>query len=137
VITAVDTNVLLDVFANDPTHAARSLAALRSALVDGPLVACEVVFAEVAAAFAEPEAARRALEAVPVAFVPMTAAAAERAGDAWRAHRRGGGPRDRVIADFLVGAHAAEQADRLLTRDRGFHRAAFSALLILDPAAAG
>jgi predicted nucleic acid-binding protein len=67
----------------------------------------------------------------------MTAAAAERAGDAWRAHRGGGGTRDRVIADFLVGAHAAEQADRLLTRDRGFHRAAFSTLLILDPTAAG
>lgn len=136
-ITAVDTNVLLDVFANDPTHSSRSLVALRSALVDGPLVACEVVWAEVAAAFTDPAAAGRALEAVPVGFVPITAAAAERAGDAWRAYRRGGGPRDRVIADFLVGAHAAEQADRLLTRDRGFHRAAFSALLILDPTAAG
>lgn len=43
------------------------------------------------------------------------------------------GPRSRVVADFLVGAHASVQADRLLTRDRGFHRAYFGELTILDP----
>ena len=134
-ITAVDTNVLLDVFANDPAFAAGSLAALRSCLADGPLVACEVVWAELGAAFADPAAARRALDTIPVAFDATTAAAAERAGDAWRAYRHAGGPRDRVIADFLVGAHAAERADRLLTRDRGFHRLTFGDLVILDPSA--
>ncbi len=134
-ITAVDTNVLLDVFANDPAYAARSLTALRSCLAEGPLVACEVVWAEVEAAFADHAAARRALDAVPVAFGSMTLAAAELAGEAWRAYRRAGGPRDRLIADFLVGAHAAEQADRLLTRDRGFHRSAFNSLAVLDPSA--
>jgi hypothetical protein len=40
-----------------------------------------------------------------------------------------------VIADFLIGAHALEQADRLLTRDRGFHRRAFDGLVIVDPSA--
>lgn len=39
----------------------------------------------------------------------------------------------RVVADFLVGAPAATQADRLLTRDRGVHRAYFGGLTILDP----
>ena len=136
-ITAVDTNVLLDVLTNEPAFAAGSLAALRSCLVDGPLVACEVVWAEIGAAFADQEAARRALDAIPVAFDPMTAAAAERAGDAWRAYRRAGGTRESVIADFLVGAHAAERADRLLTRDRGFHRLAFGNLVVLDPSVLG
>ena len=132
-ITALDTNVLLDVFAGDPAHGPASLAALRACLADGSLVACEVVWAEICAAFDSPDAASGALARIPVTFEGLQQAAAEQAGIAWRAYRRSGGPRDRVVADFLVGAHALVQADRLLTRDRGFHRLAFAGLQIIDP----
>ncbi len=132
-ITAVDTNVLLDVFTNDPVHGSRSLAVLRACLAEGPLIACEVVWAELAAAFGTPGGADQALDAIPVVCEPLGRVAATRAGVAWREYRRAGGPRERVIADFLVGAHAVEQADRLLTRDRGFHRLAFAGLVIVDP----
>ncbi len=134
-ITAVDTNIILDVFTNNPTFEARSLAALRACLAEGPVIACGVVWAELVAAFPDTDAADRALEAIPLAFEPLGHVAAARAGAAWREYRRAGGPRERVIADFLVGAHAVEQADRLLTRDRGFHRLAFAGLAILDPSA--
>ena len=136
-ITAVDTNVLLDVFTNDATFGARSLAALRACLAEGPVIACDVVWAELVAAFETPDAADRALDAIPVACEPLGRDAAARAGAAWHAYRRAGGPRERVIADFLVGAHAVEQADRLLTRDREFHRLAFAGLAIVDPAVLG
>ncbi len=136
-ITAVDTSVLLDVFTDDPTFSAGSLAALRACLAEGPLVACDVVWAEIGASFPDAAAATRALEAIPVRYEPIGRAAAARAGSAWLGYRRAGGPRERVIADFLVGAHALEQADRLLTRDRGFHRPAFADLLIVDPSAVG
>ncbi len=136
-ITAVDTSVLLDIYFDEPAFRALSLAALRACLATGPVVACDVVWAEVRAVFGDDEAAARALAGFPVTYSAIDARTASRAGAAWGAYRRGGGPRDRVVADYLIGAHALEQADRLLTRDRGFHRQAFAGLAIVDPSAAG
>lgn len=48
-------------------------------------------------------------------------------------YRKSGGSRERVIADFMIGAHALANADRLLTRDRGFYRKYFKQLRVLDP----
>ena len=52
---------------------------------------------------------------------------------AWGEHHRQGGRRDRVVADFLIGVHASTEADRLLTRDRGFYRKYFAGLNVLAP----
>jgi predicted nucleic acid-binding protein len=133
VITAVDSSVLLDVFGPDPEFGERSAAALRACLAEGSLVSCEVVWAEVTAAAPSVDAARDTMERVGVRFSPLSEAAALGAGQAWRAYRLAGGPRSRVIADFLIGAHAAEDAERLLTRDRGFYRAYFGGLEVVDP----
>jgi len=52
----------------------------------------------------------------------------------WRSFRQSGGVRrDRIVPDFLVGAHAVERADALLTRDRGFYRRYFKGLQIIEP----
>jgi predicted nucleic acid-binding protein len=135
VITAVDTNVLLDVFAADVTFGPASRLALRRCLAEGRVVACDAVIAEVIAAFPEVSAARAALAALPVDFDAPGEEAATRAGEVFREYRRKGGRRARVAADFLIGAHAAVQADRLLTRDRGFYRDYFAGLTVLDPGA--
>ena len=132
-ITAIDSSVLLDIFLDDARFRPASLTALRGCLAEGPIIACDVVFAEVTAIFADEGLATLALSEIPVNFSNTGASAALRAGNAWRDYRHAGGTRDRLVADFLVGAHALEQADRLLTRDRGFQRVAFGGLVIVDP----
>ena len=69
----------------------------------------------------------------------MTAAAYDRRGGqrSWVIHdryRKAGGKRLRLIADFLIGAHAAMRATRLATKDDGFFRAQFRKLSVVRPA---
>lgn len=134
-ITAVDSNVLIDIFEPDPTFGPRSRDALKRALAEGEVVACDIVWAEVLATFGDAAAAEDAMRRLGVHFGGVELATASAAGVAWRSYRRTGGARERLVADFLVGAHAARQAERLLTRDRGFYRSYFKHLTIIDPAA--
>jgi predicted nucleic acid-binding protein len=68
-------------------------------------------------------------------FGPSTQESASLAGamfGAYLSRRRSSGPR-RVVPDFLIGAHAALLADRLLARDRGYYRDYFKRLVVLEP----
>lgn len=132
-ITALDTSVLLDVLLDDPRHRASSLEALRSAHAAGALIVCPVVWAETLGAVQRPASLAEAFRQIDIAFDPFDQAAADLACDLWRAYRRRGGTRTRLIPDFLVGAHAQLRAGRILSRDRGFLRRYFKALVVIDP----
>jgi hypothetical protein len=136
VITAVDTNVLLDIFTGDADHGPASRDALDTSLHRGSIIVSDIVWGETAAAFPTPEATSSAMAALGAVYTATVREAADAAGVAWRAYRTAGGPRTRVVADFLVASHALVQADRLLTRDRGFYRRYFPDLSVLDPSQA-
>ena len=132
--TAVDSSVLLDIFGSDTRFGPRSKEGVRLSLSEGRLMACDVVWAEVASFFPSPAAAEDAMSVLGVEYDPILQPAALAAAGVWKTYRARGGKRERVVADFLIGAHALTQADRLLTRDRGFYRAYFGRLRVLDPA---
>lgn len=132
-ITAVDTNVLVDVLEPDPVHGLGSLALLKRAIREGSVVACEVVWVEVATAYGEQtQKVIESLVQAGIGFLPMNEAAALRSAECWRAYRKRGGKDGRIAADFLIGGHALIQCDRLLTRDKGFYRDYFKPLLLLE-----
>ena len=134
-ITAVDTSVLIDVFGGDARFGLASANALRACLNEGAVVACAAVWSETRSAFASDEAFLQAIQALDIAFSSPTETSATLAGHICKKYRAAGGKLDRVIADFLIGAHAVTQCDRLLTRDRGYYKKYFSGLVVLEPGA--
>jgi len=135
---AVDSNVILDILYNDSRYAQLSIDALTRASATGDLIACDVVWAEASAHFVDKTKFRRAMSDFGIVFSPMSADAAIKAGELWNISRcedkrRGKSLRTAITPDFMVGAHAFEHADVLISRDRGFLRKWFRALKIIDP----
>jgi predicted nucleic acid-binding protein len=133
VITAVDTNVVLDVLGDDPRFASLSTLAMQRALGEGALMACDVVWSEIGAWYQSPVDAADAMDELRIRFAALDPEVAAAAGRVWRNTRRERAGRDRIVPDFLIGTHAWMRADRFLTRDRGFYRAYFKRLKIVDP----
>ena len=132
-ITAVDSSVLLDVVLDDPRFRPASLEALKEARRSGAVLACPVVWAEVIAAIRSGRRVEPRLAAAGISFDPFDEECAAKAGILWAGYRSAGGKRERLIPDFLVGAHALVRGARLLTRDRGFYRRYFKGLEIVEP----
>ena len=127
-ITAVDTSVLLDVFLADGRYGEQSKAWLRSAYDAGAIIVCDIVYAELVPAFRDRSVLDRALREINATTSPVDTAIAYDAGLRWMRYRQAGGPRKRIISDFLIGAHAVAVAETFLTRDRGFYATYFPEL---------
>jgi hypothetical protein len=126
---------VIDVLRGSPSFGPDSLAALERCRSQGDVFACEVVWAEVCGWYASADDGQGALAGLGIRFDAVGADAAAAAGRAWRRYRESGGPRERLVADFLIGAHARHHADRLLTRDRGFQGRYFPDLELVEPTA--
>ena len=133
-ITAIDTNVLLDILLSDATFFASSSRALEQAAAKGSLVICDLVYAELCVPFRNQAECDEFLADSEIRVEPLSRAASFAASRVWRAYRQQGGKRTRILADFLIGSHAEIQASCLLSRDRGFYQSMFPSLQVLDPA---
>lgn len=150
-ITAVDTNVLLALL-YDEDYADASEAELRRAYRAGNVVITPIVYAELAADghFDDRSALDQFLEDLSIRLVDPSPEALFRAGQQFDRYtnRRPNGlqcpscgekrtvrcencaepltPRQHIAADFVVGGHAAVDADALISFDTAFYRTYFS-----------
>ena len=132
--TAVDSSVLFDIVKGAP-GAGAAQAALEAALAQGSLCACAIVVAELGRYFDGSDALTDFLADCQIDHEPMSLGTALAAADIMRAYARNQGPRERVAPDFLIGAHAMQQCDALLTTDGGFFRHYFQGLKVVSPQA--
>jgi len=131
-ITAVDTNILLDVFLPDERFASDSAKLLKLAYDEGALIICDIVYAELVPQFEDRQRLDNTLAIINVALSSVDTDVAFLAGEKWGLYRKSRGKRQRIITDFLIGAHATIKAERFLTRDRGFYKSYFPELEILS-----
>jgi predicted nucleic acid-binding protein len=130
---AVDSSVLIDVLAADPHFGDASQTCLSEALGAGDVVVCDAVVAEIHTLLAGSESTMEGLSSLGIRYLPTSEQAAVRAGHMQRRFVERGGRRERVVADFLIGAHALLQCDALVTRDASFFRDYFKGLKVIEP----
>ncbi len=150
-ISAVDTNVLIDVLNGQSPDSTDRLA---NAQELGGVVICEAVYSEVAPLFETEGGLNRFLVATGIRVERSSDEALHRAGLAWRDYSRSRPRlpacpqcgtsqqifcercgteiqfRQHTLADFLIGGHALMHADRLLTRDRRSYGRYFPELVL-------
>jgi predicted nucleic acid-binding protein len=131
-ISAVDTNILLDLARPNPDFVDNAIDLLAVANSQGAIVICPIVRAELSAHFNSVAMLDAFLAKLEITVDQLDETATWEAGQTWLQYRRAGGKRDRIITDFLIGAHAAHQTGRLLTRDRGFYRSYFPAMKVVE-----
>jgi predicted nucleic acid-binding protein len=129
----VDTNILIDLFENDPTWAAWSTAQLRAQSQVHKLVIDPVIYSELSAAFSSPKELDTQLERIDIDIYNPPRPALFLAGKAFVQYRRRGGSRTGVLPDFLIGAHAAIREWPILTRDVRRYREYFPTVQLIAP----
>jgi predicted nucleic acid-binding protein len=128
----VDTNILLDIYTQDQTWEERSAAAIASAADVAVLVINPIIYAELSVGIEKIEELDQFL-GTDFRRDPLPWEAAFVAGKAFLAYRWRGGLKTAPLPDFYIGAHAAVQGMKILTRDPKRYTSYFPAVNIIEP----
>lgn len=129
----VDTNVLVDVWQNDPHWFDWSSEQLRSQARVNELMINPVIYSELSIAFSTFELLEDAVADLQLRFDEIPRLALHLAGKAFSRYRRSDGTKVNVLPDFFIGAHAAIVRVPILTRDRGRYSTYFPTVELITP----
>lgn len=131
--TLVDSNVLLDIFTEDPEWFAWSAEELERRAEESVLVINPLIYAEVSLRFATIEELEEALPRTRFRRDVLPWEGGFLAGKCLLQYRQRGGSKQSPLPDFYIGAHAAVAGMTLLTRDRSRYQTYFPKLKVLAP----
>jgi predicted nucleic acid-binding protein len=129
-----DSNILIDVFSNDPFWLPWSLDQLDGRHVDD-IAINQMVIAEVSPRFASFNLFRTELEVLNIGIDEFGSEAAFEAGRAFILYKRnrGAGSPTLPLPDFFIGGHAHVSGATILTRDPRFYRTYFPDVPLITP----
>ena len=132
-MTLVDTNVLLDLLADDPVWHQWSSMELDRAATRGRILINDMIYTELSIRSAAIDVLDAALDRMEIVRVAMPKSALFLAGKTYQRYRTIGGSRPNVLPDFFIGAHATVSGLPLLTRDIRRYRHYFPTIALITP----
>jgi len=129
----VDSNVILDVFLNDPQWGDASEGVLEEYGQAGALYINPIVYSEVSVGFERIEDLEAAVAQAGFRMLEIPREALFLAGKAYLKYKRRGGSRTGPLPDFYIGAQAAVLELGLITRDPPRYRSYFPAVRTIRP----
>lgn len=129
----VDTNVILDLFLDDPVWANWSESMLTQSSGAGALYINPIIYAELSIVFARIEELEEAISRAGFEMLALPKEALFLAGKVFLRYRQSGGKKSLPLPDFFIGAHAAVLNMPLMTRDARRYRTYFPTLQMVTP----
>lgn len=129
----VDSNIILDIFTEDPFWYAWSSEQLAYYVEQTTLVINPIIYAEISLRFSKIEDLEDALPQQYFARHPLPLEAAFLAGKVFLNYKKNGGQKKSTLPDFFIGAHASVAQMSLLTRDPSHYRTYFPKLTLITP----
>ena len=129
----VDSNVILDIFLDDPKWADWSESVLAEYSVDTSLYINSIVYTEVSAGFKRIEDLELALRKGGFQMLDIPKEALFLAGKAYLKYRKVKGIKKSPLPDFYIGAQAAVLDLDIVTRDVGRYRTYFPTVRLICP----
>lgn len=130
-ITAIDSSALIAIYLGEST-ADVWMNCLIQARSEGALVLSPIVAAEFFAVVEDRANFNAVIKDMGLQLGSVSMNAACEAGRIFRSYRNQGGPREFLIPDFMIAAHALVDCDRLAAADRGYLRRYFPGLQLLS-----
>ena len=129
----VDSNVILDIFLDDPAWADWAESILEKYSYNATLLINAIIYSEVSIGFERIEELEAAVARAGFQLVEIPKEALFLAGKVFLKYKKRKGIKMTTLPDFFIGAHAAVLGIELITRDVKRYRSYFPTVRLIAP----